>query len=240
MGRMRQTMVLLISVECTGINQTFQFLSVRTTDKKKRKQMGAVDGCCFAAARIFIALVWDQYIRPCLDTCPVTSHRLSERANYKNSFRWALARIEMDKSVCQKTLTSRQFDISSLDVRFSLSVDLAWISFSDDSMWIWNMFFLIFFLCFYPDSVNCSFFPKKKKQYKDKYMAKHNTVFDQMDVVTYEEVVKLLCKSDVPFCPYTFFHVSDAPYVIWQLINGRHWFCWGLTVLVGAISKIRW
>ena len=27
-------------------------------------------------------------------------------------------------------------------------------------------------------------------------MAKHNTVFDQMDVVTYEEVVKLLCKSD--------------------------------------------
>lgn len=24
-------------------------------------------------------------------------------------------------------------------------------------------------------------------------MAKHNTVFDQMDVVTYEEVVKLQC-----------------------------------------------
>ena len=42
-------------------------------------------------------------------------------------------------------------------------------------------------------AVNCSFFPKKKKQYKDKYMAKHNTVFDQMDVVTYEEVVKLQC-----------------------------------------------
>jgi len=42
------------------------------------------------------------------------------------------------------------------------------------------------------EQVNCSFFPKKKKQYKDKYMAKHNTVFDQMDVVTYEEVVKLL------------------------------------------------
>ncbi|KZS09060.1 Peripheral plasma membrane protein CASK [Daphnia magna] len=41
------------------------------------------------------------------------------------------------------------------------------------------------------EQVNCSFFPKKKKQYKDKYMAKHNTVFDQMDVVTYEEVVKL-------------------------------------------------
>lgn len=44
-------------------------------------------------------------------------------------------------------------------------------------------------------AVNCLFFPKKKKQYKDKYMAKHNTVFDQMDVVTYEEVVKLQCKS---------------------------------------------
>lgn len=43
-------------------------------------------------------------------------------------------------------------------------------------------------------AVNCSFFPKKKKHYKDKYMAKHNTVFDQMDVVTYEEVVKLQCK----------------------------------------------
>ena len=45
----------------------------------------------------------------------------------------------------------------------------------------------------FPIAVNCSFFPKKKKQYKDKYMAKHNTVFDQMDVVTYEEVVKLQC-----------------------------------------------
>ena len=56
MGRMRQTMVPLISVECTGINQTFQCLAVRTTDKKE-KQMDAVDGCCFAAATIFIALV---------------------------------------------------------------------------------------------------------------------------------------------------------------------------------------
>lgn len=26
-------------------------------------------------------------------------------------------------------------------------------------------------------------------------MAKHNTVFDQMDVVTYEEVVKLQCNQ---------------------------------------------
>ena len=32
---------------------------------------------------------------------------------------------------------------------------------------------------------------KKKKQLKDKYLAKHNAVFDQLDLVTYEEVVKL-------------------------------------------------
>nr|CAD7576970.1 unnamed protein product [Timema californicum] len=39
--------------------------------------------------------------------------------------------------------------------------------------------------------VNCSIFGRKKKQYKDKYLAKHNAVFDQLDLVTYEEVVKL-------------------------------------------------
>nr|XP_037867547.1 peripheral plasma membrane protein CASK isoform X4 [Bombyx mori] len=39
--------------------------------------------------------------------------------------------------------------------------------------------------------VNCSIFGRKKKQSKDKYLAKHNAVFDQLDVVTYEEVVKL-------------------------------------------------
>uniref|UniRef100_F6R9A6 SH3 domain-containing protein n=2 Tax=Ciona intestinalis TaxID=7719 RepID=F6R9A6_CIOIN len=40
---------------------------------------------------------------------------------------------------------------------------------------------------------NCgnSWFGKKKKPQKDKYLAKHNTVFDQLDLVTYEEVVKL-------------------------------------------------
>ncbi|XP_026731638.1 peripheral plasma membrane protein CASK isoform X1 [Trichoplusia ni] len=42
-----------------------------------------------------------------------------------------------------------------------------------------------------PDQVNCSIFGRKKKQSKDKYLAKHNAVFDQLDVVTYEEVVKL-------------------------------------------------
>jgi len=39
--------------------------------------------------------------------------------------------------------------------------------------------------------VNCSWFNRKKKHYRDKYLAKHNAVFDQLDVVTYEEVVRL-------------------------------------------------
>ncbi|XP_077583892.1 peripheral plasma membrane protein CASK isoform X17 [Stigmatopora nigra] len=38
---------------------------------------------------------------------------------------------------------------------------------------------------------SCTWFGKKKKQYKDKYLAKHNAVFDRLDLVTYEEVVKL-------------------------------------------------
>ncbi|KAM4699576.1 peripheral plasma membrane protein CASK isoform 6-T6 [Discoglossus pictus] len=38
---------------------------------------------------------------------------------------------------------------------------------------------------------SCTWFGKKKKQYKDKYLAKHNAVFDQLDLVTYEEVVRL-------------------------------------------------
>ncbi|XP_017303785.2 peripheral plasma membrane protein CASK isoform X2 [Diaphorina citri] len=41
------------------------------------------------------------------------------------------------------------------------------------------------------EQVNCSIFGRKKKLYKDKYLAKHNAVFDQLDLVTYEEVVKL-------------------------------------------------
>lgn len=47
---------------------------------------------------------------------------------------------------------------------------------------------------FFAFPVNCSIFGRKKKQYKDKYLAKHNAVFDQLDLVTYEEVVKLPCK----------------------------------------------
>ncbi|XP_077988061.1 peripheral plasma membrane protein CASK-like isoform X1 [Glandiceps talaboti] len=37
----------------------------------------------------------------------------------------------------------------------------------------------------------CTWFGRKKKQYRDKYLAKHNAVFDQLDLVTYEEVVRL-------------------------------------------------
>ncbi|XP_059169906.1 peripheral plasma membrane protein CASK-like isoform X2 [Physella acuta] len=37
-------------------------------------------------------------------------------------------------------------------------------------------------------AANCSWFNRKKK---DKYLAKHNAVFDQLDLVTYEEVVRL-------------------------------------------------
>ena len=40
-------------------------------------------------------------------------------------------------------------------------------------------------------AVNCSWFSRKKKAYRDKYLAKHNAVFDQLDLVTYEEVVRL-------------------------------------------------
>ncbi|XP_025080182.1 peripheral plasma membrane protein CASK-like [Pomacea canaliculata] len=37
-------------------------------------------------------------------------------------------------------------------------------------------------------AVHCSWFARKKK---DKYLAKHNAIFDQLDLVTYEEVVRL-------------------------------------------------
>lgn len=34
-------------------------------------------------------------------------------------------------------------------------------------------------------------FNRKRKVMKDKYLAKHNAVFDQLDLVTYEEVIRL-------------------------------------------------
>lgn len=46
--------------------------------------------------------------------------------------------------------------------------------------------------------VNCSIFGRKKKQCRDRYLAKHNAVFDQHDLVTYEEVVKVPRKSLLP------------------------------------------
>ncbi|XP_051823709.1 55 kDa erythrocyte membrane protein [Antechinus flavipes] len=41
------------------------------------------------------------------------------------------------------------------------------------------------------ESPSCSPFGGKKKKYKDKYLAKHSSIFDQLDVVSYEEVVQL-------------------------------------------------
>ncbi|XP_023212816.1 peripheral plasma membrane protein CASK-like, partial [Centruroides sculpturatus] len=41
------------------------------------------------------------------------------------------------------------------------------------------------------NQVNCSMFSRKKKHFRDKYSVKHNAVFDQLNLVTYEEVVKL-------------------------------------------------
>ncbi len=38
---------------------------------------------------------------------------------------------------------------------------------------------------------NCGVFSRKKKAFKDKYLAKHNAVFDQLDLVTYEECIHL-------------------------------------------------
>lgn len=38
---------------------------------------------------------------------------------------------------------------------------------------------------------NCGVFGRKRKVAKDKYLAKHNAVFDQLDLVTYEEVIRL-------------------------------------------------
>lgn len=41
------------------------------------------------------------------------------------------------------------------------------------------------------NGATCIWFGKKKKGGKDKYLAKHNAIFDQLDLVTYEEVIKL-------------------------------------------------
>ncbi|KAE9554178.1 hypothetical protein FO519_002599 [Halicephalobus sp. NKZ332] len=41
------------------------------------------------------------------------------------------------------------------------------------------------------DESHCLWFNKKKKYYTTKYLRKHSDIFDQMDLVTYEEVVRL-------------------------------------------------
>lgn len=41
------------------------------------------------------------------------------------------------------------------------------------------------------NGATCIWFNKKKKSSRDKYVAKHNAVFDQLDLVTYEEVIRL-------------------------------------------------
>ena len=55
--------------------------------------------------------------------------------------------------------------------------------------------------------VNCSIFGKKKKQFKDKYLAKHNAIFDQLDLVTYEEVVRLSCKYSGQYLHVLYFYL---------------------------------
>ena len=44
---------------------------------------------------------------------------------------------------------------------------------------------------FFIHLANCGVFGRKRKVMKDKYLAKHNAVFDQLDLVTYEEVIRL-------------------------------------------------
>ena len=51
------------------------------------------------------------------------------------------------------------------------------------------------------EQINCSIFGKKKKQLKDKYLAKHNAVFDQLDLVTYEEVREIFSPHPALFLP---------------------------------------
>ncbi|XP_032236089.2 peripheral plasma membrane protein CASK isoform X1 [Nematostella vectensis] len=41
------------------------------------------------------------------------------------------------------------------------------------------------------NGASCIWFSRKKKTYRDRYVAKHNAVFDRLDLVTYEEVVKM-------------------------------------------------
>ena len=57
--------------------------------------------------------------------------------------------------------------------------------------------------------MHCSWFGKKKK---DKYLAKRNAIFDELDLNTYEEVVRLpafMRKTLVLLGQYIHVHVAD-------------------------------
>ena len=85
------------------------------------------------------------------------------------------------------------------------------------------------------EQINCSIFGKKKKQLKDKYLAKHNAVFDQLDLVTYEEVRTIFSPrcSLVGFLPETFHSrlLSCPP------TNEKLWCFSVLTVWAGVTLK---
>lgn len=87
-------------------------------------------------------------------------------------------------------------------------------------------------------SVNCSMFGRKKKA-KEKYLDKHNAAFDQLELVTYEEVVKL---------PRKFFRSNEITETITHCVNRllqllrsseRHWCYWEHMALAEGISKIQ-
>jgi len=40
-------------------------------------------------------------------------------------------------------------------------------------------------------AVSCSWFELRRKLTKDKYLAKHNAAFDKLELITYDEVIRL-------------------------------------------------
>jgi len=46
-------------------------------------------------------------------------------------------------------------------------------------------------LVFMYTAVNCSWFELRKKLTRDKYLAKHNAAFDKLELISYEEVIRL-------------------------------------------------
>ena len=84
------------------------------------------------------------------------------------------------------------------------------------------------------EQINCSIFGKKKKQLKDKYLAKHNAVFDQLDLVTYEEVNTKFSPHSAPVFTLETYHsrlLSCPP------TNEKLWCFSVLTVWAGVTLK---